>query len=259
MIIDFHTHIYPDEVEEKVLSRLEDFYGVKRRHPATVNGLLSSMEKGGVDYAVVLPVPTKREHLKYNEWYASLPKINSKIIPLGGVFSGLDAEMIEEFKKVGLKGFKFQPNACRCFPDDQSLFPLYERAQELGMIVVFHIGDEEGGIKGEYSSPERYVKVLKKFPRLKVVLSHLGGYMRWDGLDNLLPFENAFFDTSYVPRSVEEEKFKKLVSKIGLERIVFGTDFPFRDHQEERDYIERVLGEKAIIKMGEVAGKLLFK
>jgi hypothetical protein len=259
MIIDFHVHIYPDEVEEKVLSRLEDFYGVKRKHPATVNGLLSSMEKGEVDYAVVLPVPTKREHLQYNEWYASLPKVSSKIIPLGGVFSGVDAEMVEEFKKVGLRGFKFQPNACRCFPDDQSLFPLYERAQELGMIVVFHAGDEEGGIKGEYSSPERYVKVLKNFPRLKVVLSHLGGYMRWDGLDNLLPFENAFFDTSYVPQSVEEEEFKKLVSKIGLERIVFGTDFPFRDHQEERDYIERVLGEKALIKMGEVAEELLFK
>jgi hypothetical protein len=158
---------------------------------------------------------------------------------------------------MGFAGFKFQPNACRCFPDNKSLFPIYERAEELGLLVLFHIGDEEGGMKGEYSSPERYVKVLKSFPRLRVVLSHLGGYMRWESLDTLLPFENAYFDTSYVPRSVEEGEFKKLISKIGLERVVFGTDFPFRDHREEREYIEKILGEKALQKMGEVAQDLL--
>jgi hypothetical protein len=67
MVIDFHAHIYPDEVEDKVLSRLEGFYGVRRRHSATVRGLLSSMDRGHIDYAVVLPVPTRKEHLKFNE------------------------------------------------------------------------------------------------------------------------------------------------------------------------------------------------
>lgn len=244
-IVDFHAHIYPDEVAEKVISRMEEFYGVKRRHQATVEGLLGSMGQGEVSYAVILPVATRPEHLENNAWYASLRNVSSKIVPFGAFFPGVNLiKEVEIFPRLGLKGFKVQPNAWQCYPDDKRLWPLYRLAQDLNLIAVFHVGNEEGGIFGEYSQPERYLKVLESFPTLTCVLSHLGGFKTWDKVDLFKGFPNAYFDTAYVPGEVSEAFFQELVEQFGPDKILFGTDFPFRDHAEEVAYLQKVIEDK---------------
>ncbi len=83
-VVDFHTHIYPDEVAEKVLANLEKHYGVKRKAEGASSGLLSSMQEAGIEHSVVLPVVTRPEHLSSNLWYAELrEKSKGKIIPFG--------------------------------------------------------------------------------------------------------------------------------------------------------------------------------
>ena len=58
MIIDFHTHIFPDEIAPKVVSRLASIIGMEPSIDGTVQGLRASMEKGGVNVSVILPVIT---------------------------------------------------------------------------------------------------------------------------------------------------------------------------------------------------------
>jgi predicted TIM-barrel fold metal-dependent hydrolase len=244
-IVDSHAHIYPDEIAEKVISSIEDFYHSRRKHDGTLAALLGSIEDGAVDYVVVLPVASKPEHFKTNEWYANLAKISPRIVPFGSIHPDNHPSDLERFPAWGLKGIKFQPNAQLFFPDEGRMFPFYQKAEELQLITTFHIGNEHGNAFGKFSQPESYVEVLRSFPNLKVILPHLGGYMTWDRLELTLEFPNVYYDTAYLPGNIEDALFMELVEEIGIERILFGTDFPFRDHAEELAHIRRLLGEEA--------------
>jgi len=255
-IIDFHTHIYPDKIANKVISGIETHYNVTKRHDATLSSLLLSLENGGVDKAVVLPVATKPEHVKYNKWYANLSKISKKIIPFGGIHPDNDLRELEKIAAMGLIGIKLQPNAQRFYPNEKRAFNLYKKAQELGLIVVFHIGREEDGT-GKYAEPKLYVELLKSFLNLKIVLAHLGGYLAWDDLGLLLGHDNVYFDTAYLPGNIEDKLILRLIDKIGIDKVLFGTDFPFRDHKEEREYTQKLLGANANLIFNKNPKKLL--
>lgn len=244
-VIDFHVHIYPDELAEKVISGVEDYYGVKRRYNATLDALLKSLEKGHIAKAVILPIATKPEHARLNSWYADLAKISAKLIPFGSIHPANDLKELEKFPDLGLRGLKIQPNALRVFPSDKGLMKFYEAAEEMGLIVIFHAGDEESFVRGEFSQPEHFVPVLKAFPNLKTVLSHLGGFRTWDKLDFVLGYPNVYYDTAHIPGNLEDKEILKLIDKIGIEKVIFGTDFPFADHEEERQHMQRLLGDRA--------------
>ncbi len=242
IIIDCHAHIYPDEIADKVISNIEEFYHSKRRHHGTFKALLHSLDDGAVDFAVVLPIASKPEHFETNKWYAGLTNISKKIIPFGSIHPDNSTKDLDKFPKWGLRGIKFQPNAQLFYPDEKRMFPFYKKAEELGLIVNFHIGNEHGNVPGKYSQPERYLEVLRSFPKITFILPHLGGYMTWDKLDLTLEYPNVVYDTAYLPGNIEDDFFLKLVQRIGIDRIVFGTDFPFRDHTEEIAHLERLLG-----------------
>lgn len=64
MVIDFHTHTFPDKIAEKSISFLERKGGIKAVCSATRSALAGVMSGGGADVSVVLPVATspKQEH-----------------------------------------------------------------------------------------------------------------------------------------------------------------------------------------------------
>jgi len=244
-IIDFHAHIYPDDVAEKLVPKMEEIYGVKRRHNATLSSLLASANDGDIDKVVVLPVANRPEHAKLNTWYAGLKEKSDKIIPFGSLHPQNDPNELDSFPELGLKGIKFQPNAQLFYPDDGKMFKFYRKASELDLIVVFHAGDEEGGVRGEYSQPEKFIKVLQSFPGLKIVLPHLGGFKTWDKLDLVLGYENVYYDTAHLPGNIDDGLLLNLIDKIGIEKVIYGTDFPWSDHREDKEHIEKLLGSKA--------------
>lgn len=257
LTFDFHAHIFKEEVAEKLIGKMEEVYGVKRHHNATVEAALLSAKDGGIDRLVVLPIANRPEHVKLNSWYAELGKKYETIIPFGSIHPENSPDELDCFPELGLKGIKFQPNAQRFYPDDRRMFSIYRRAQELGLIVVFHAGHEQGGVAGVFSYPQSFVDVIKSFPELTIVLSHFGGYQVWDEIDVVLGYENVYYDTAYMPGMLDDSLFVSLAEKIGLERVLFGTDFPFRNHKTERIYIERLFGCDAARILSENPAKLL--
>lgn len=243
MLIDTHVHIYPDDVADKVIGSIEKFYGVMRTHDATLDALLASMDRGGFDKAVILPISTKPEHVKMNDWYAELAQRSEKIIPFGGIHPDNDPSELDRFPALGLKGLKIQPNALRVFPADERMLAFYEKAIANDLIVTFHAGDEESGFKGEFSQPKDFVPVLKKYPEMKTVLSHLGGFRTWADLDLVLGYPNVWYDTAHIPGNLPDAEIRSLAGKIGLDRVIFGSDYPFADHSVEIEAIQRVFDE----------------
>jgi predicted TIM-barrel fold metal-dependent hydrolase len=215
------------------------------------------MDRGGFDKAVVLPISTKAEHVKLNDWYAGLAQRSDKIIPFGGIHPDNDPSELDRFPSLGLKGLKIQPNALRVFPADDRMMPFYEKAIKHDLIVTFHAGDEESGFKGEFSQPRDFVPVLKKYPEMKTVLSHLGGFRTWDELNLVLGYPNVWYDTAHIPGNVPDAEIRALVERIGLDKIIFGSDFPFADHAVDLEATKRVFGADAEVVLSHNPRRLL--
>ena len=64
MIIDFHTHTFPDKIAAKTIEKLSSVSNITPFADGTVKGLSEIMEKSQVDLSVILPVATKPEQFK---------------------------------------------------------------------------------------------------------------------------------------------------------------------------------------------------
>ncbi|MCP4707567.1 MAG: hypothetical protein GY869_02990, partial [Planctomycetes bacterium] len=73
MIIDAHTHIFPDHQAETILQNTARMFNVPTYGNATASDLLSKMDDCGIDYAVihmVAPLPSGVQET--NAWLMNL-------------------------------------------------------------------------------------------------------------------------------------------------------------------------------------------
>ena len=111
MVIDFHTHAFPDAIADRAIASLVKACGnlYKPCHNGTLAGLCDNMKCFGVDISVVQPVITKpSQTVTLNEWAASIQ--SDKIISFGGIHPDTDdyKRDIDFVCSLGLKGLKFQ-------------------------------------------------------------------------------------------------------------------------------------------------------
>ena len=84
MIIDIHTHTFPDKLASTTIPKLEQMSHTKSYVDGTNGGLMASMAKAGVNYSVVLPVATSpKQVLHIND---SSARINEQFAQTG-IFS----------------------------------------------------------------------------------------------------------------------------------------------------------------------------
>ncbi|MDP6346942.1 MAG: amidohydrolase family protein [Dehalococcoidia bacterium] len=143
------------------------------------------------------------------------------------------------------RAIKLHPPIGRFFPNHQSLWPIYETAQTLDVPIVFHVGahphPDNPELPVEYSKPEHFEDVATAFPKLRLVLAHMGvGPAEW--YPHLFqPYYNAAlalarrhphlcFDVSAaVGAEWPQDKLLAMIRQIGAERVLFGSDFPWWD------------------------------
>ena len=114
--------------------------------------------------------------------------------------------------------------------------PVYDMLCQLNLCVLFHMGDD----RYDFSAPKRLVKVLEKYPNLKCIAAHFGGYQRWQEARECLAKagENLYFDTSSTLAFLEKEQAVEAIHTFGTDRMLFGTDFPMWTHEDE---VKRIL------------------
>lgn len=241
MIIDFHTHCFPDKIALKAVTKLHEASGgLKYNYDGTASGLKESMAHCGVDKAVVLNIATnEKQQSSVNDFAFSLKSEN--LIPFGSVFpySKNAFYELERIKDMGLKGVKLHPDYQGFDIDDESLKPLYKKISSLGLITVFHAGYDYGYPPPYKATPIKSKKAIKWFDS-PVVLAHLGGLSM--GLDVLehLAGENVYFDTAFCYSQMPRYIAEKIIEKHGVNKILFGTDSPWRTANEEKLFIENL-------------------
>lgn len=235
MLIDFHTHCFPDKIAEKAIQKLSFVSGgLEPYTDGTVDGLRRNMARDGVDGAVVLNIATneKQQH-SVNDFAAS---INGKdgITAFGSVFPGA-ADMLEEverIKELGLKGIKLHPDYQGFAVDDPKWFPLYRKISQMGLITVFHAGWDIGFPPPYGATPEKLEVALKHF-ETPVVAAHWGGCGCGEGVLKHLCGKNIWFDTSFGYSQMPKYYAEQILEAHGADKILFGTDTPWHTAEME--------------------------
>jgi uncharacterized protein len=138
-------------------------------------------------------------------------------------------EVIEKaIVQLGLKGMKFHPPLQNFYPNDRKVFPLYEKAIELNVPVVFHVGTTPFGsmVRLDQANPILLDDVACAFPELRIMLTHLGTLWHNESFMVVEKNPNVFIDTAAYIYEIEELLTYNLIERVGEDKFIFGTDYP---------------------------------
>lgn len=275
MVIDFHTHIFPDKIAAKTIESLGAVAGVNAATDGTLNGLLDSMQKSGVNQSVIMPVCTKAEQFDSVNTFAK--KINDtyegKLISFGGIHPDCEnpKKKLKYIKSLGIPGIKIHPDYQRVMIDDIRFMRIIEYANELGLIILTHAGIDIGLPEPVHCPPDKMRKVLDTLKPEKMVLAHLGGWKQWEEVYDCLAGENVYLDTAFMvgvsvnhkknrpllsadnqnvnsvsenrakyTEYIEQNLFLKILKKHGTDKILFATDSPWSNVITGIEYIQNL-------------------
>ena len=244
MIIDFHTHIFPDKIAEKTIALLSKKGGLPPFSNGTADGLTDRMARAGVDVALTLPVLTSpaqfesvnRFAMEINLLYANQAQ---QLISFAGIHPDCDEieEKMKWIKENGFLGVKIHPDYQQTLIDDEKYVRILACAKEYDLIVVTHAGADAAYPDTVHCPPARALNLIRKVPHSKLVLAHLGGNEMPEEVLDTLCGENVYFDTAYVLRFTPAPVFRRILERHGADKILFASDSPWSDIAGDADLI----------------------
>lgn len=236
MVIDFHTHIFPDKIAAKTIETLEKKGNIKAATDGTLQDLLASMERCGVDLSVILPVATKPSQFESIQSFAKSvnEQYPGRLLSFGGIHPDCEdyKKELDVIKALGFKGIKIHPDYQGVMIDDIRFMRIIEYASELGLIIITHAGVDIGLPEPVHCPPERMRKVLDAIHPEKMVLAHYGGWQQWEKVQEYLAGENVWLDTAFIYDYISKELFLQILEKHGSDKILFATDSPWSDMEQ---------------------------
>jgi uncharacterized protein len=220
MIIDIHTHLGPTcpwhkKAEFNVTKKMFDNF----------------LDLNEITKAVTFPNPQSGNvnYNKANKIISKAAKKDSRIIGFGRVDPREPNNALKELKKfktLGLVGLKLHP-VLECFnPDNDAFFSIYSFCEDKDLPIIFHCDT-----KNIFANPKLIESALKEFKKLKVILGHLAGQ---EAIDVVKQNKNFYLATS----DAESEKMvEHAILELNAKRILFGSDFPYRDFSTELNRI----------------------
>lgn len=229
MVIDFHTHCFPDALAEHAIQRLSRTGGGLMPYTdGTLSGLRQRMTQDGVDLSLVLNIATNAgQQTNVNNFAAAINQ-EEGILAFGSVYPGAPDvfDELERIKALGLKGVKLHPDYQGFAVDDVRMKPIYRKISELGLITVFHAGVDYGFPPPYGGMPQALARALDWFSA-PVVAAHWGGLGCGEDVLRYLCGHNVYLDTSFGYATMSKYCAEKIVERHGVDRILFGTDTPW--------------------------------
>ena len=237
-MIDFHTHIFPDEVADKSIPHLAKVCKEEPRTNGKWDGLLVSTNKAGLSVSVILPVVTNPKQFDSIHRFA-LQFQEGKLLSFGGIHPEQEnyKEKLKWIKDQGCKGIKIHPDYQGCFFNDIRYKRILAFASELDLIVVTHTGyDPYSPVV--HCTPQMIAEVIDEVAPTKLVLAHMGGNAMPDEVERYLIGKDVYFDTSYVLDKMPQEQFVRMVRNHGVDKILFASDSPWAC---QKYFVQRLL------------------
>lgn len=244
MLIDFHTHIFPNKIASKTLGVLKagilkyEHTVANSYHDGTKEGLLCSMVENDVDLSVALPIATKTTQTESINSFA-LSVSDERIVS----FASLHPEnentdrILENIKYAGFRGIKLHPEFQRVFVDSPETIKILKKAEELELYTVFHAGRDIGLPPPVHSAPLHFKNALEYVSGKYIIAAHLGGWRLWDDVEKYLVGTQIFFDTAFIKDYISTEQAKRIITGHGSKKVLFGSDAPWEKPKDTLSFL----------------------
>ena len=258
MIVDVHTHAFPPGMIERRSQLTEqapvfaELYADPSARMATADELLASMASSGVDRAVVAGFwwdidELAQEHASYLLEAAAAS--DGRLLPFVPLHLGpgtrevrLEAAIAGGARGLGEARLQTDPEGARWLSSD-------DRASRLPLLV--HSSEQVGHIypgKSGGSTPGDLWQLATA--RIGVVIAaHWGAGLPFFAL---MPEVHAalgegrlLFDSAASPLLYRSEVFRRVIDLVGVELVMWGSDFPLRDQKADREAVEAALPDAA--------------
>ena len=171
MIIDFHTHVFPEKIAARAIESLKN--GMIEQHgyaydsysDGTVAGLINSMDMEGIDISVMMPIATKSTQVESINRFAG-SHASERLIAFGTVHPMQDdwEATLESLAAEGRKGIKLHPEFQSFYIDSPESIRILKKCGELGLMVTFHAGEDIGYPPPVHASPEHALRAAEAAP-----------------------------------------------------------------------------------------------
>ena len=254
VIVDSHVHVYRSKGEGRQAKEGYEIWeygsgGSPRfaEWSGDEEEAVAAMTAANVDYAVVTNmldrVPADAdagdELVAFNEWLCDLARRRPQFIPLLAVDPGclpvpeLVSHIRQMVRERGAPGIKLHPSVHRLNLGDEALWPIFELCQDLALRIVSHSGPSRAD--QHYGEPNAFRALLDAFPRLRLVMAHLGG-AAWRQIPRVAEeYPQVYFDSCEIiewigaGRAPSSQELSDLIRGIGSSRVMMGSDFPWSD------------------------------
>jgi len=268
VIIDFHTHVFPPrlrENREECLGRdplFAHLYSDPKAKMATAEEVIASMDEEAIDVSVILNIGWTDHELclQTNDYILeALSRYHGRLIGFCAIQPRAGQAAIAEIERCAREGIRgigeMRPDIQGFDLGDEAIMgPVVEAARRHGLILLTHssepVGHEYKG-KGNVT-PDVLYAFICRFPGLRFVCAHWGGGLPFYALmpEVAGALENVFFDTAASPFLYRPEVFKHVAEIVGVEKVLFGTDYPLMPPS-------RIIRQLRSINMGEEAEGLI--
>ncbi|UCD72872.1 MAG: amidohydrolase [Candidatus Bathyarchaeota archaeon] len=187
--------------------------------------LIQTMDTFGIDQSIVFPTANfddnnfSNSNKRIAEAVVEFP---DRLVGFARVNPHRSRKAVQELKRsvevLELKGVKLHPTM-EVFPaNSRIVHPIMRAATELGIPVVFHSGT------APYALPSQIADIAIKFPRIPVIMAHMGKGLPVEAIAAAKRSNNLVLETSGASSRIG--LLEGAVKTIGVDRIVFGSDWP---------------------------------
>jgi uncharacterized protein len=249
-IIDVHTHLMPERLFQAVRAHFRAHLW-HPRYDGPTEQLVQTLLDTGVSRFVFMPYAHRGEMARsLNHWVANVQATFAPNAIGFGTFHPDDDNLIPEladeaFVQLGLRGAKLHPQVGKFGLDDPRLDPMYERTIEYGAVLMIHAGRRPE--PSEHVGARAFARLMRRFPRLKVIVAHAGAD-EFDAFFDLCGlYEGVFLDTAMVFNFSKYLGGPLPIQRVleFQDRVVFGSDFPnipYRWEESVESILELRLG-----------------
>lgn len=229
MLIDFHTHAFPEKIAARAIETLaHEAGGLESQTDGTLASLKEQMHTDGVDISVVHSIATNpRQQHNVNSYAIEMDREDG-IVAFGSVHPDApDAlEELERIRAAGLKGVKLHPEYQCFYADDEKMKPIYRKISQLGLITLFHAGHDYGFAPPYHCMPRHLLGALKWLEG-PVVAAHWGGVGCGVEVLETLCGQDIWFDLSFGYSTMPKSIAQRIVDKHTPDRLLFASDMPW--------------------------------
>lgn len=249
-VIDAHAHTWTREIistkdlEARRIAAQRD--GSEPVLDSPLSRLLEALAGAGIERAVVLPIDSGLNQemplslQEKTDWHAEEVSGHRNIRTFVGLDPRRGAEGVVELeravRKKGCIGWKlYPPNGF--YPDDEEYYPYYEKATELDIPIVIHTGFTSRFKHVKYARPVYVDRIAVEFPRLRIVMAHVGTPWVDEALMVSAKNPNVSVDLSgwqIFAKGNPHRLYQMIVDarllKVFPMRMIWGSDFPLFEH-----------------------------